>query len=102
LRKPAAGDYEDTLATVCYGMAPALLFAVPIVMFGYGIFFVGSALVSALLLSVPILLLVAGTMYAGVVGTHDLPPPKALAVVALTVAVWLIVAGVVSVGLSTA
>ena len=70
MRKPAAGDYEDTLATVCYGMAPALL--------------------------------VAGTMYAGVVGTHDLPPPKALAVVALTVAVWLIVAGVVSVGLSTA
>ena len=47
-------------------------------------------------------LLFAGTMYAGVVGTHDLPPPKALAVVALTVAVWLIVASVVSVGLSTA
>ena len=98
----SAGDYEDTLATVCYGMAPAPLFAVPVVMFGYGIFFVGSALVSALLLSVPILLLVAWTMYAGVVGTHDLPRPQALGVVAVTVLAWVAVAGLVSVGLSTA
>jgi hypothetical protein len=98
----STGDYEDTLATVCYGMAPAPLFAVPVVMLGYGIFFVASALVSALLLSVPILLLVAWTMYAGVAATHDLSRRRAAGVVALTVVFWVAVAGVVALGLSTA
>jgi len=98
----STGDYEDTLATVCYGMAPAPLFAVPVVLFGYGVFFVASALVSALLLSVPILLLVAWTTYAGVAGTHDLSRSRAVGVVALTVVFWLVVAGVVALGLSTA
>jgi ribose/xylose/arabinose/galactoside ABC-type transport system permease subunit len=96
----SAGDYEDTLLSVCYGMAPAPLFAVPVAMFGYGIFFVVTALQWALVLSVPVLLVIAGTMYAGVVETHDLPRGQALAVVAATLAAWVVVAGVVSVGLT--
>lgn len=97
----SAGDYEDTLATVCYGMAGAPLFAVPVVMLGYDIFFVVSPLVSALLVSVPVLLAVGWTIYAGVAATHDLPRGRALGVVAVTCAFWVVAAGIVSIGLST-
>jgi len=95
------GDYEDTLVTVCYGLAGAPLFAVPIVMVGYDIFFVGSPILSGLLTSVPVLLLVGGTMYAGVVETRGLPRSRSLALVATAVLFWVVAAGVVAVGVST-
>jgi hypothetical protein len=99
----STGDYEDTLLSVCYGLAPAPLFAVPVVMLGYGVFFlVTDALLSALALSVPILLLIGWTMYAGVSETHELSRRRAVAVVATVFAFWLVVAGIVSLGLSTA
>jgi simple sugar transport system permease protein len=98
----SAGDYEDSLATVCYGLAPAPLFAVPIVMLGYDIFFVVSPIVSSVLAAVPVLLGIGGVVYAGVVGTHELSQGKALGVVGVTYLFWLVVAAVVSVGLSTA
>jgi ribose/xylose/arabinose/galactoside ABC-type transport system permease subunit len=98
----STGDYEDTLLTVSYGMAATPLFAIPIAMVGYDIFFVVSSLVSALLVSVPILLLIGWTIYAGVAETHELPRSRALAVVATTFAFWLVTAGIIAVGLSTA
>jgi ribose/xylose/arabinose/galactoside ABC-type transport system permease subunit len=96
------GDYEDTLAAVCYGMAPAPLVAVPALLLGYGIFFVGSPIVSALLVAVPVALLIAWTTYAGVREGHDLSRGRALAAVGVAVAVWLVAAGIVALGLSTA
>ncbi|MEF8885871.1 MAG: ABC transporter permease [Haloarculaceae archaeon] len=98
----SAGDYEDSLATVCYGLAPAPLFAVPTVMLGYDIFFVASPVVSSVLASVPVLLVIGGVVYAGAAGTHELPRGRALGVVGVTYLFWLVVAGVVAVGLSTA
>lgn len=94
------GDYEDTLVTVCYGLAGAPLFAVPIVLVGYDIFFIISPIFSALVVSVPILLLIGWTMYAGVVETHDLPGSRSVAVVATAGLFWLVAAGIVAVGLS--
>jgi ribose/xylose/arabinose/galactoside ABC-type transport system permease subunit len=96
-----SGDYEDTLLTICYGMAPAPLFAVPVVALGYGVFFITTPLLSALAASVPILLSIGAVMYAGIVETHELSRERALAVVVTTLACWLLVAGLVSVGLST-
>ena len=96
------GDYEDTLATVCYGMAPAPLFAVPVVMLGFEIFFVGSPLISALIASVPVLVLIAWVTYAGVVETHGLGRREAGLAVGATALAWVLVAGIVAIGLSTA
>jgi ribose/xylose/arabinose/galactoside ABC-type transport system permease subunit len=95
------GDYEDTLVTVCYGLAAAPLFAIPIVMVGYDIFFLVSPIVSALFVSVPILLVIGWTMYAGVAERHELPRSRSLIVVATAMVFWLVVAGIVAVGLST-
>ncbi|MFD1646847.1 ABC transporter permease [Haloarchaeobius litoreus] len=97
------GDYEDTLLSVCYGMAPAPLFAIPAVMLGYGIFFlVEDAMLSALAVSVPILLLIGWTMYAGVSETHELSRRRSVGVVAAVFVAWLVVAGIVALGFSTA
>jgi ABC-type branched-subunit amino acid transport system permease subunit len=96
------GDYEDTLATVCYGLAPAPFFAVPVAMLGYDIFFVASPVVSSLLAAAPVLVMVGGMVYTGAADTHDLPRGQALGVVGVTYLSWLAVAGVVAVGLSTA
>ncbi|WP_123537747.1 ABC transporter permease [Halosimplex salinum] len=98
----STGDYEDTLASVCYGMAPAPLFAIPIVLLGFDIFFVANPVVSALLASVPVLLLIGWVTYAGVVETHDLSRGQGTLVVGATYVAWLVAAGVVAVGLSTA
>ncbi|MFC6875324.1 ABC transporter permease [Halobellus marinus] len=95
------GDYEDTLVTVCYGLAAAPLFAIPIVMVGYDIFFLVSPIVSALFVSVPILLVIGWTMYAGVAERHELPRSRSLIVVATAMVFWLVVAGIVAAGLST-
>ncbi|WP_311170821.1 ABC transporter permease [Halobellus ordinarius] len=95
------GDYEDTLVTVCYGLAAAPLFAIPIVMVGYDIFFLVSPIVSALIVSVPILLVIGWTMYAGVAERHELPRSRSIIVVATAMLFWLVVAGIVAVGLST-
>jgi ribose/xylose/arabinose/galactoside ABC-type transport system permease subunit len=95
------GDYENTLGTVCYGMAPAPLFAVPVVLLGYSIVVVASPLVSALALAVAVLLLVGGTMYVGVSETHELPPRQAIAVVGAVFVAWLAIGGIVALGLST-
>jgi len=98
----SSGDYEDTLTAVAYGVAPAPLFAVPALLLGYEIFFVGSALVSALLVSVPVVALIGWVTYAGVAETHDLERQRALGVVAAMVLVWLVLGGLVALGLSTA
>ncbi|MFB6296147.1 MAG: ABC transporter permease [Halobacteriales archaeon] len=100
----SAGDYENTLAVASYGTAPAPLFAVPIVMFGFkiGLVGLGGAMSSAAVLSVPILLLVGWVMYAGVREAHDLPSGQALAVMGATYLAWLLVAAVVALGLSSA
>jgi hypothetical protein len=45
---------------------------------------------------------VRSSSYAGVAGTHDLSRSRAVGVVGLTVVFWLVVAGVVALGLSTA
>jgi ribose/xylose/arabinose/galactoside ABC-type transport system permease subunit len=95
------GDYEDTLVTVCYGLAAAPLFAIPIVMVGYDIFFLVSPIVSALFVSVPILLVIGWTMYAGVAERHELPRSRSIIVVATAMLFWLVVAGIVAAGLST-
>jgi hypothetical protein len=71
-------------------------------MLGYDIFFVGSPIVSAVLVAALVALVVDGVVYAGVVGTHELPRAKALAVVGTVYAFWLATAGIVVVGLSTA
>jgi len=97
-----SGDYEDTLVSVCYGLAPAPLFAVPIVLLGFDIFFVGNPVVSALLVSLPVLVAIGWVTYAGVVETHDASRRQGVAAVGATVLVWLIAAAVVAVGLSTA
>ncbi|ELZ30279.1 ABC transporter integral membrane protein [Halosimplex carlsbadense 2-9-1] len=96
------GDYEDALVAVCYGMAAAPLFAVPTVLLGFGIFFVVSPMVSALLAAVPVVLLIGWTMAAGVTETHDLSRGRAFAVVGAVYLVWVVAAGVVALGLSTA
>jgi len=94
------GDYEDTLATVSYGMAPVPLFAIPVVFLGFDIMFVVGPLVSALVLSVPIALLIGWTTYAGVAETHELPSSQALAVVGAMYLGWAITAGIAALGLT--
>jgi len=96
------GDYEDTIATVCYGLASAPLLAFPIVMFAYDILFVATPLVSALAVSLPIFMFIGWTMFVGVSETHELSRPRSAAVVAATGLFWLAAAAVVAVGLSTA
>ena len=95
------GDYEDTLLTVCFGLAPAPLFAVPIVFVGYDIFFVVSPLVSGLVVAVPVVLLIGLLLFAGVRETHEMPRERAVAVVGLVFVAWILAAAVVAAGVST-
>lgn len=82
------GDYESTLAVVCYGMAPVALLAVPLTSLGYGIFVVGSALLTALLVTIPIVALIAVLTTRGVAELHDLAPRQAAVPVLATLLVW--------------
>lgn len=93
------GDYEDSLVTVCYGMAPAPLFALPVVMFGYDLLFAVSSLVSSLVLAVPVLVAIGVTMHAGVRETHGLAQDRAVGVVAAVFVAWLLAAGIAALGL---
>jgi len=97
-----SGDHEDTIGTVCYGLAAAPALAVPTVLFAYDILFVATSLVSALLVSVPVLLVVGATVFVGVRETHQLSRNRAVAVVATVGLFWLGTAALVAVGLSTA
>jgi len=88
------GDYESTLAIACYGSLFAPLFAVPVVMYGFDIFFVQGELISSLIVAVPVVLGMLGVMYAGVRELHGLSREKALGAIGAVVAVWLVGSGV--------
>jgi ribose/xylose/arabinose/galactoside ABC-type transport system permease subunit len=95
-------DYEETLRAVCYGLAPAPLFAIPIVFLGYGMLIVVNSVVTALLLSVPILLLVGWMIAVGVRGTHGLSRTSGLLTAAAVVCSWVLLGGVVALGVGVA
>jgi hypothetical protein len=91
-----AGDYESTLAIACYSMVLAPLLSVPIVVYGFDIFFVGDELLSSLIMAVPILLGMAWLMYVGTARLHELPRERALASTGSVVLVWLLLSGILA------
>ncbi len=93
------GDFEDTLATVCYGMAAAPLLAIGTVVVGFDLWVLGGVLVTVLLVVLPVFLLFTRTMHAGVRERHHLSRGWAGVVVAAVWVAWLAVAGFVAWGL---
>jgi ribose/xylose/arabinose/galactoside ABC-type transport system permease subunit len=91
-----AGDYESTLAIACYSMVLAPLLSVPIVVYGFNIFFVGDELLSSLIIAVPILLGMAWLMYVGTAQLHELPRKRALASTGSVILVWLLLSGILA------
>lgn len=88
------GDYESSLAITCYGSLFAPLFAVPVVMYGFDVFFVGGELISSLIVAVPVVLGMLGVMYAGISELHGLSREKALGTIGGVIVVWLVGSGV--------
>lgn len=91
----SSGDFRDTLATVCYGMAPAPLLAIPAVVVGFDLQLFGSALGAVLLAVLPAFLLITRTMDAGLRETHDLSSERSRVVAASVRVAWLAAAGVI-------
>jgi len=87
-RLGGTGDYEDSLAVVCYGLAPVVLLFVPQVSLGFGIVTLVDPAITALVVVVPVVALVGWVMHTGVVALHDLPPREALVPVAGTLLAW--------------
>lgn len=85
-----AGDYETSLAVVCYGMAPVVLMAIPLLLLGYSIAFVGTPIFTAMLVSLPIVALIVWTMHAGVVELHEIHGRQALGSVLSVALVWIL------------
>jgi len=83
-----AGDYEGTLAIVCYSTLPAPLLTIPVMVYGYDLTIVGSTLDTGVLMVVPILLLMLGLIYTGLKGTRDLSSGEALATTGATGVAW--------------
>lgn len=98
------GDYAETLAVVCYGMAPIPLLAVPMFVYGYDLRLLGlgGPLVTALVLLIPILLLIGTLIYAGVRESYEGSSKEALATVGAVFLAWLLAAAVTAIGLTTA
>ena len=95
----SVGDYESSLAVVCYGLAPIVLLFVPQVSLGFGIVTLVSPAVTALVVVVPVVLAVAWLMHAGVVELHGLSRRRALVPVLGTLAVWLAVGAWVAIAI---
>lgn len=95
----SAGDYEGTIATTCYSMLVAPLLSIPIVMYGFDIFFVGSELISSVVVAVPVFLGMLWLMFVGTVEVHELSRERALAAVGIVVIVGLIATGLVALAL---
>jgi ribose transport system permease protein len=91
------GDYENTLAVVCYGMAPAPLLTIPVLVYGYDLRIpaLGRPLVTGMLVLAPVLLLFLGLMYVGVTETRDLSSGEGGITVAVTGAAWSIMLAVI-------
>lgn len=96
----STGDYESSLAVVCYGLAPIVLLFVPQVSLGFGIVTLVNPAITALVVVVPVVLAVAWLMHAGVVELHGLSRRRALVPVVVTVGVWLAVGAGVAVGVA--
>jgi simple sugar transport system permease protein len=96
----SAGDYEGTLGATCYSMLVAPVLSIPIVVYGFDIFFVGGELVSALIVAAPVFLGMLWLMYVGTVELHDLSEGKAAGAVASVVLAALLLAGVVGLSLT--
>jgi len=94
-----AGDYENTIAIVCYSTAVAPLLAIPVNTFGFKLLFVGGPLISGIILTVPILGGMLWYMYQGVVQLHDLSRGQALATIGGVVVFWAVAAAVVATSL---
>ena len=90
------GDYENSLAIATYSTAVAPLLSVPIVMYGFDIFFVGGELISSLIVAIPIFLVMLWLIYTGVSELHELSPRESIATVGALVGVWLVISAIVS------
>ena len=82
------GDYVSNLMTICYGLAPAPLFAIPMATLGFDVAPVGTELLTAIILSLPAFLLIERTLYGGIVETHGLSRGKAIRVLVVLHVVW--------------
>jgi ribose/xylose/arabinose/galactoside ABC-type transport system permease subunit len=91
------GDYENTLAVVCFGMAPAPLLTIPVLVYGYDLRIpsLGTPLVTGMLVLAPVLLSFLGLMYVGVTQTRDLSSGQGAITAAATGAVWALMLAVV-------
>jgi hypothetical protein len=96
-----SSDYESTLAAACYSMAFAPLLSIPIVTYGFDIFFVGSELVSSLIVAVPVFIGMLWLMYVGTTELQELSRTKALATMGGLVLAWLLISGVIALSLGT-
>jgi simple sugar transport system permease protein len=95
-----SGDYESTLAVVCFGLAPVVLSFVPQVTFGFGIVTLVNPAVTALVVVIPILAIIGGLMTVGVAVLHDLPRRQAVVPVGGTLFVWALIAAWVAVSVA--
>jgi len=91
------GDYENTLGVVCFGMAPAPLLTIPVLVYGYDLRIpaLGTPLVTGMLVLAPVLLLSLGLMYIGVKETRDLSSGQGAITAAATGAVWALLLAIV-------
>jgi simple sugar transport system permease protein len=90
------GDYEHTIAVITYGLFPAPLLTVPVMLYGYDLIVVGGTLTTGLLALVPVLLVFLALMYLGITGTRELSARNALAAVGAVGVAWAVVLGYVS------
>lgn len=89
-RLGGTGDYEGTLAAVCYGLAPVVALSIPQVTLGFSFVTLVNPLVTALVVAVPALAAVGWLMTVGVAERHDLPRQRAAVPVVGTFLVWLL------------
>jgi len=87
-----SGDYESTLAAVCYGFAPVVALSVPQVTLGFSVVTLLNPLVTALVVAVPVLAAIGWLMTVGVAERHGLARRRAAVPVAGTFLVWLLAA----------
>ncbi len=85
-RLGGTGDVDNTIAAVGYGLAPALLLFIPIVLHGFAFLTILVIVTLAI-----IAILVAGTLFMGVNSLHNLTSRDAMITVVTTYGVWLIV-----------
>jgi ribose/xylose/arabinose/galactoside ABC-type transport system permease subunit len=96
-----SGDYVSNLMTICYGLAPAPLFAVPMATLGFDIAVVGTELLTSFILAIPAVVLIQRTIYSGVTETHDLSRGETLRVLLVLNVIWFAALLFVGRGLTT-